>query len=103
MLLRGVPKEDISEEVREEARRYCRAAHLRNLTSMSHSFLLQRNARKDGELFWNYFMLTMMPGPDKRTYIIGLQLDLGPTLDGHIDPNKPTDAIITDHRERLVI
>lgn len=103
LLLRGVPKEEISGEVREEARRYCRAAHLRNLTSMSHSFLLQRNARKNGELFWNYFMLTMMPGPDKRTYIIGLQLDLGPTLEIPRGQNRPGEGIVEGHRKNLMM
>lgn len=103
MLLKGVPKDEISAEVRQEARRYCRAAHLRNLTSMAHTFLLQRNARKNGELFWNYFMLTMVPGPDKRTYIIGLQLDLGSTLEMPIGQDRPGEDILLTHKKHLEI
>jgi len=100
-MLQGVPKEDISEEVRQSARRYCRAAHLRNLTTMSHNFLLQRNARKNGELFWNLFMLSLVPGPNKRNYIVALQLDLGGDLD--LPADKSRQAAIEPHRENLLL
>lgn len=80
-LLQGVPAEDIQIATRHESHRYCRAAQLRSLTTLSHTFLIQRNARKNGELFWNLFMLSLIPGPKRRTYVVGLQLDLGPELD----------------------
>merc|ERR1711937_500961 len=70
---------------------------------MAHTFLLQRNARKNGELFWDYFCLTMVPGPDKRTYIIGLQLDLGATLPMPLGRKRPADDIIETHRKNLAI
>lgn len=102
-LLKGVPEDEVNSDVRQEARRYCRAAHLRNLTSMAHSLLLQRNARKNGELFWNLFMLTLVPGPSDRTYVVGLQLDLGPKLPSS---EKQTDMETTwfkEHRENLLV
>eukprot|EP00930_Biecheleria_cincta_P097878 TRINITY_DN89562_c0_g1_i1.p1 TRINITY_DN89562_c0_g1~~TRINITY_DN89562_c0_g1_i1.p1 ORF type:complete len:465 (+),score=87.54 TRINITY_DN89562_c0_g1_i1:71-1465(+) len=99
-LLKGVPAEDVKNETRLEARRYCRMAHLRGLSRMSHTFLMQRNARKNGELFWNLFMMAMVPGKHKQTFIVGLQLDLGPTLwgaDGHMTP----ESAIETHRKNL--
>eukprot|EP00929_Paragymnodinium_shiwhaense_P001102 TRINITY_DN10131_c0_g1_i1.p1 TRINITY_DN10131_c0_g1~~TRINITY_DN10131_c0_g1_i1.p1 ORF type:complete len:580 (-),score=142.77 TRINITY_DN10131_c0_g1_i1:534-2273(-) len=82
-LLEGVPDNEVISETRLEARRYCRAAHLRGLNTMSHSFLIQRNARKNGELFWNLFMLSFVPAPganDEASYVVGLQLDLGDNI-----------------------
>jgi hypothetical protein len=101
-LLKGVPAGEVSSDVRQEARRYCRAAHLQNLTSMAHSLLLQRNARKNGELFWNMFMLTLLPGPSKRNYIVGLQLDLGPTIPKGEYADKMSNFWFQDHRENLL-
>eukprot|EP00747_Dinoflagellata_sp_TGD_P154005 gnl/TRDRNA2_/TRDRNA2_177454_c3_seq3.p1 gnl/TRDRNA2_/TRDRNA2_177454_c3~~gnl/TRDRNA2_/TRDRNA2_177454_c3_seq3.p1 ORF type:complete len:587 (+),score=105.29 gnl/TRDRNA2_/TRDRNA2_177454_c3_seq3:146-1762(+) len=98
-LLKDVPSEEISDEVRQNARRYCRAAHLKNLTTMSNCTLIQRNARSSGELFWNLFMMTFVPGPNKRNYIVGLQLDLGPD----IKPYGDAQGAIESHREHLLL
>lgn len=98
-LLKGVPPEEVNDETRQSARRYCKAANLRNLNTMSHNFLLQRNARKNGELFWNLFMLSLVPGPNKKKYIIGLQLDLGATVPTGTSPQ----AAIEPHRENLLL
>jgi hypothetical protein len=80
-LLEGVPQDQIQDQTRQESRRYCRAAYLRGLTRLSHTFLIQRNARKSGELFWNLFMLAFVPIPGSQPLIIGLQLDLGAELE----------------------
>lgn len=101
-LLKGVPAEEVKDETRLESRRYCRMAHLRGLTSMSHTILIQRNARKNGELFWNLFMMAMVPGKNKQTFIVGFQLDLGPTLWGAHGFSTPEAAIET-HRKNLTI
>jgi hypothetical protein len=103
LLLKGVPEKEINKDVRQAARRYCKAAHLRNLTSMTHSLLLQRNARKNGELFWNLFMMAVLPGPSKRNYIVGLQLDLGPNLPEHEDMANLESKFFRDHRENLLM
>lgn len=66
---------------------------------MSHTILLQRNARKSGELFWNLFMLSLVQGPQKRVFVVGLQLDLGPEL----DPSMTPEAVIGQHRDKLVM
>lgn len=101
LLLEGVPKEEVLDQTRQESRRYCRAAYLRGLTRLSHSFLIQRNARKSGELFWNLFMLSLIPGPNSTSFIVGLQLDLGPDLDLK-EGSDITDAI-APHAENLKI
>jgi len=103
-LLQGVPQEDINMDTRYAARRYCRMAHLRNLTSMAHSLFIQRNRRKNGELFWNFFMLSVVPSSD-TTFVVGLQLDLGSEL---VDPMGPQSAdtiaaSLDEHRKRLVL
>eukprot|EP00747_Dinoflagellata_sp_TGD_P153995 gnl/TRDRNA2_/TRDRNA2_177454_c3_seq18.p1 gnl/TRDRNA2_/TRDRNA2_177454_c3~~gnl/TRDRNA2_/TRDRNA2_177454_c3_seq18.p1 ORF type:complete len:589 (+),score=93.59 gnl/TRDRNA2_/TRDRNA2_177454_c3_seq18:146-1768(+) len=98
-LLKDVPSEEISDEVRQNARRYCRAAQVRNLTTMSNCTLVQRNARCNGELFWNLFMMTFVPGPENRNYIVGLQLDLGPD----IKPYKDSQDAIMQHRGNLYL
>lgn len=100
-LLKGVPQDQISKDTRQEARRYCRAALL-NLTSIAHSLLLQRNARKNGELFWNLFMLTMVPGPGKMNFIVGLQLDLGRDLPGNEKASMMESRWFQDHRDNLL-
>lgn len=102
LLLKGVPDGEISRDVRQEARRYCKTAHLKGLTTMSHVLLLQRNCRKDGELFWNLFMMSTIPGPNKRNYIIGLQLDLGPSLPEMEDRANMETMFFKDHRENLM-
>jgi len=101
-LLEGVPQEDINMETRQAARRYCRMAHLRNLTSMAHTVLVQRNRRKNGELFWNFFMLAVVPSSD-TTFVVGLQLDLGAEL---MDPAGSPDSLAAsfdEHRKRLLL
>eukprot|EP00930_Biecheleria_cincta_P068950 TRINITY_DN56769_c0_g1_i1.p1 TRINITY_DN56769_c0_g1~~TRINITY_DN56769_c0_g1_i1.p1 ORF type:complete len:603 (+),score=103.19 TRINITY_DN56769_c0_g1_i1:107-1915(+) len=104
-LLEGVPPEMVQDQTRQESRRYCRAAHLRGLTTMSHTFLIQRNARKNGDLFWNLFMLAFVPAPGeskgKANYIVGLQLDLGPGLD--LQPGNDIASVIEPHRKNLEI
>lgn len=105
-LLEGVPPDMVQGQTRQESRRYCRAAHLRGLTSMSHTFLIQRNARKNGDLFWNLFMLAFVPAPDAESksqanYIVGLQLDLGPDLD--LGPGKDIASAIEPHRKNLEV
>jgi hypothetical protein len=102
LLLKGVPKNEISQDVRQEARRYCKAAHLKGLTKMAHTLLLQRNCRKNGELFWNLFMMSTIPGPNSRNYVIGLQLDLGPTLPEMADRANMESMFFKDHRENLI-
>lgn len=69
---------------------------------MGHSLLLQRNARKSGDLFWNLFMLTMVPGPGKRTYIVGLQLDLGRHLPDQEIATNMESAWFKNHRDNLL-
>lgn len=102
LLLKGVPKDEVRDGVRQECRRYCRAAHLRGLARMAYCIQFQRNARKNGELFWNMFMLSVCPGPDKkRTYIVGLQLDLGPELPPEHKANPA--AAIEAHRDHLLL
>jgi len=103
-MLEGVPQEDINMETRHAARRYCRMAHLRNLTSMAHTVLVQRNRRKNGELFWNFFMLAVVPSSD-RTFIVGLQLDLGAELVNSKGPHSADDmaAALNEHRKRLLL
>eukprot|EP00746_Dinoflagellata_sp_MGD_P126101 gnl/MRDRNA2_/MRDRNA2_61025_c0_seq3.p1 gnl/MRDRNA2_/MRDRNA2_61025_c0~~gnl/MRDRNA2_/MRDRNA2_61025_c0_seq3.p1 ORF type:complete len:604 (+),score=129.60 gnl/MRDRNA2_/MRDRNA2_61025_c0_seq3:2-1813(+) len=102
LLLKGVPAEQVNKDVRQEARRYCKAAHLRGLSKMSHSLLLQRNARKNGELFWNLFMLSVLPGPNGRNYVIGLQLDLGADLPEVADRANMESQFFSNHRENLI-
>lgn len=100
-LLEGVPKEEIQAQTRLESRRYCRAAHLRGLTKLSHTFLIQRNCRKNGEGFWNLFMLAWVPGPDNSAFIVGLQLDLGPNLD--LAEGEDIMKAVEPHEEHLRI
>lgn len=100
-LLEGVPKDEIQAQTRQESRRYCRAAYLRGLTRLSHTFLIQRNARKSGELFWNLFMLALVPIPGSQPWIIGLQLDLGPTLD--LESGSDIASAILPHANNLQI
>jgi len=100
-LLEGVPKDEVQDQTRVEARRYCRAAYLKGLTRLSHTFLIQRNARKNGECFWNLFMLSMVPGPGTQTFIVGLQLDLGPKLD--LTEGQDIAAVIEPHKRNLQI
>jgi len=103
-MLEGVPQEDVNMETRHAARRYCRMAHLRNLTSMAHTVLVQRNRRKNGELFWNFFMLAVVPSSD-RTFIVGLQLDLGAELVNSKGAHSADDmaATLNEHRKRLLL
>jgi hypothetical protein len=63
--------------------------------------LLQRNARKNGELFWNLFMLSLIPGPNSTSFIVGLQLDLGPELD--LAEGADIKEAIAPHAENLRI
>lgn len=98
-LLEGVPQDQIQSQTRQESRRYCRAAYLRGLTRLSHTFLIQRNARKNGELFWNLFMLALVPIPGSQPLIIGLQLDLGPKLD--LAEGSDIAAAIAPHANNL--
>jgi hypothetical protein len=98
-LLEGVPKDQVQDQTRQEARRYCRAAYLRGLTRLSHTFLIQRNARKNGELFWNLFMLSLVPIPGSQPLIIGLQLDLGPKLD--LAEGSDIAAAVEPHAQNL--
>eukprot|EP00928_Gymnodinium_smaydae_P052733 TRINITY_DN3687_c0_g2_i2.p1 TRINITY_DN3687_c0_g2~~TRINITY_DN3687_c0_g2_i2.p1 ORF type:complete len:577 (-),score=113.06 TRINITY_DN3687_c0_g2_i2:285-2015(-) len=101
-MLKGVREEDIQSDVRVEAKRFCKAAYLRGLSSLSHTLLLQRNARKCGECFWNLFMLSLVPGPNKQVFVVGLQLDLGPTLGIGTDENS-MKCMLSQHQERLVV
>lgn len=57
---------------------------------------------KNGELFWNLFMMAMVPGQQKQTFIVGFQLDLGPTLWG-ADGYSTPEAAIETHRKSLTI
>jgi len=98
-LLEGVPQKNVQNQTRIEARRYCRAATLRGLTKLSHTFLLQRNARKNGELFWNLFMLCWLTGPDQTSFIVGLQLDLGPEL--NLAQGTDIGSVVDCHAENL--
>jgi hypothetical protein len=79
-------------------------AHLRNLTSMAHTVFVQRNRRKNGELFWNFFMLAVVPSAD-RTFIVGLQLDLGADLLNPAQAQSIDDlaAALDEHRKRLLL
>jgi hypothetical protein len=99
-LLEGVPKEEIQDQTRLDARRYCRAAHLRGLTKLSHTFLIQRNARKNGELFWNMFMMSLIPGDNTtNSWIVGLQLDLGADL--NLTEGADIQAAVEPHMNNL--
>lgn len=77
LLLQGVPAEEISRSARKDSRNYCTTARLRNLASLPNMVLLQRNARKSGELFYNYIMLGALRGPGGRILVAGLQIDMG--------------------------
>mmetsp|Transcript_132283 Transcript_132283/g.300619 ORF Transcript_132283/g.300619 Transcript_132283/m.300619 type:complete len:344 (-) Transcript_132283:382-1413(-) len=77
ILIEGVPAEEISRSARKDARNYCTTARLRNLSSIPYMMLLQRNARKNGDLFYNYIMLGALRGPNGRILVAGLQIDMG--------------------------
>jgi hypothetical protein len=81
LLLEGVPAEEISRSARKDSRNYCTTARLRNLASLPNMVLLQRNARKNGELFYNYIMLGALCGPGGRILVAGLQIDMGNMVD----------------------
>jgi len=67
---------------------------------------MQWNARKNGEFFWNLFMLAFVPAPgckpkEKANFIVGLQLDLGPDLD--LAQGSDMAAVIEPHRKNLLL
>jgi len=80
-LLKGVPNEEISRSARKDCKNFCATARLRNLSSLPTTTVLQSNARKNGDVFFNLMMLASVSTTEGRTLVVGLQKDMGSDLD----------------------